>query len=107
MEKQSSQINVGIDVGKAQLDVYIHERDPHLTVDNSAEGVRALLARLNRYRLTRVVLEATGRDERLFADMAVAKNMPIIIANPLQVRRYAGAVGQLAKTDKIDARIIA
>jgi transposase len=103
MGNQSSQI----DVGKAQLDVYIHERDIHLTVENSAEGIRALLARLNRYRLTRVVLEATGRYERLLADMALAKDMPIIITNPLQVRRYAGAVGQLAKTDKIDARIIA
>ena len=107
MGNQSSQINVGIDVDKAQLDVYIHERDIHLTVENSVEGVRTLLARLNRYHLTRVVLEATGRYEHLLADMALAKDMPIIIANPLQVRRYAGAVGQLAKTDKIDARIIA
>jgi transposase len=107
MGKQSSQINVGIDVGKAQLDVHIHERDIHLTVENSAEGIRALLARLNRYRLTRIVVEATGRYERLLADAALAKDMPVIIVNPLVVRRYAGAVGQLAKTDKIDARIIA
>lgn len=107
MGKQSSQINVGIDVGKAQLDVYIHERDIHLTVENSTEGIRVLLAKLNRYRLTRIVLEATGRYERLLADAALAKDMPVIIVNPLVVRRYAGAVGQLAKTDKIDARIIA
>ena len=107
MGKQSSQINVGIDVGKAQLDVHIHERDIHLTVENSAEGIRVLLARLNRYRLTRIVVEATGRYERLLADAALAKDMPVIIVNPLVVRRYAGAVGQLAKTDKIDARIIA
>jgi transposase len=107
MGKQSSQINVGIDVGKAQLDVYIYERDIHLTAENSAGGIRGLLARLGRYRLTRIVLEATGRYERLLVDGALAKDMPIIIINPLQVRRYAGAVGQFAKTDKIDARIIA
>jgi transposase len=107
MRKQSSQLNIGIDVGKAQLDVYIYERDIHLAVENSIEGVRVLLSRLSRYRLTRVVVEATGRYERLLADAALAKDMPIIIVNPLQVRRYAGAVGQLAKTDKIDARIIA
>lgn len=107
MGKSASEINVGVDVGKSQLDVYIHERDIHLTVENSAEGVRTLLVRLNRYRLTRIVLEATGRYERLLADAALAKEMPLIIVNPLQVRRYAGAVGQLAKTDKIDARIIA
>lgn len=107
MGKSSSEINVGIDVGKSQLDTYIHERDLHLTVDNSAEGIRVLLARLNRYRLTRIVIEATGRYERLLADAALAKDMPLIIVNPLQIRRYAGAIGQLAKTDKIDAKIIA
>jgi transposase len=107
MGKTSSEINVGIDVGKTQLDAYIHERDLYLSVENSAEGIRTLLARLNRYRLTRIVLEATGRYERPLADAALAKDMPVIIANPLLVRRYAGAVGQLAKTDKIDARLIA
>ena len=107
MGKNSSQINVGIDVGKCQLDVYIYERDIYLTVENSPEGIRALLGRLSRYRLTRIVVEATGRYERPLADAALAKDMPIIIVNPLQVRRYAGAVGKLAKTDKIDAQIIA
>lgn len=107
MGKQSSQINVGIDVGKAQLDVYIHERDIHLTVENTTEGIRRLLARLSRYQLTRIVLEATGRYERLLADAALDRNLPLIIVNPLHIRRYAGAIGQLAKTDKIDARLIA
>jgi len=108
MSKLSSpEINVGIDVGKWQLDAHIHERDVHLTVDNTADGIHTLLCRLNRYKLTRVVLEATGRYERLFADAAFEKGMPVIIVNPLQVRRYAGAIGQLAKTDKIDAGVIA
>lgn len=61
MRKQSSEINVGVDVGKAQLDVYVLERTLYLTADNSPEGVRSLLARLSRYKLTRVVIEATGR----------------------------------------------
>jgi transposase len=107
MGKNSSQINVGIDIGKTQLDVYIYERDIHLTVENSPEGIRVLLGRLSRYRLTRIVVEATGRYERPLADAALAKDMPVVIVNPLQVRRYAGAVGMLAKTDKIDAQIIA
>ncbi|MCO6411606.1 MAG: transposase [Thiogranum sp.] len=106
-KKSAQEINVGIDVGKWQLDVYIHERDIHLTVDNSTEGIYALLARLNRYKLTRLVVEATGRYERSLVDAAFDKDMPIIIVNPLHIRRYAGAIGQLAKTDKIDARIIA
>lgn len=103
----TAEINVGIDVGKWQLDVHIHERDVHLTVDNTSEGIRALLARLNRYKLTRIVLEATGRYERMLVDAAFEKGMPIIIVNPLQIRRYAGVIGQLAKTDKIDAGVIA
>ena len=54
MSKSSTaEINVGIDVGKSQLDVYIHERDLHLTAHNTPEGIRLLLARLNRYKLTR------------------------------------------------------
>jgi len=100
MSKQSSEINVGIDVGKV-------ERNIHLEVENTTDGVRALLGRLNRYKLTRIVLEATGRYERLLADAALDRGMPVIIVNPLHIRRFAGAVGQLAKTDKIDARIIA
>jgi len=103
----TAEINVGIDVGKWQLDAYIHERDVHLTVDNTTEGIHTLLTRLNRYKLTRVVLEATGRYERRLVDAAFEKGIPIIIVNPLQVRRYAGAIGQLAKTDKIDAGVIA
>ena len=107
MGKQSLEINVGVDVGKTQLDAYIHERDLHLTADNTTEGVKMLLARLARYKITRIVVEATGRYERLLADAALAKDLPVIIVNPLQVRRYAGAIGQLAKTDKIDAQLIA
>jgi len=107
MVKKTSEINIGIDVGKSQLDVYIYERDIHIVVENNVDGVRVLLGRINRYNLTRIVIEATGRYERLLADAALAKDMPVIIVNPLHVRRYAGAVGQLAKTDKIDARVIA
>ena len=53
--------NVGVDVGKQQLDAFIEERGVHLTVSNDAAGIRALLGRLSRYRLARLVVEATGR----------------------------------------------
>jgi transposase len=107
MGKQSSEINVGVDVGKWQLDAYIHERGLHLTVDNSAEGVKRLVSRLARYKLTRIVIEATGRYGRLLADAVLERALPPVIVNPLHIRRYAGAVGQIAKTDSIDARLIA
>ncbi|MDH5548262.1 MAG: IS110 family transposase [Gammaproteobacteria bacterium] len=100
-------VNIGIDVGKQQLDVYIHERDVHIVAENTSNGIKQLLGRIGRYQVERIVIEATGRYERPFYDAAVQKKLPVIIINPLQVRRYAGAVGQLAKTDKIDASLIA
>jgi transposase len=105
--KSKEGVNIGIDVGKQQLDVFILEREIHITVENSAAGIKQLLGRLVRYAVQRVVVEATGRYERLFCDGAIQKGLPVVIINPLLVRRFAGAAGELAKTDKIDARIIA
>lgn len=100
-------VNVGIDAGKTQLDVVIHERDIHLTFPNTTESIKKLLGRLARYNLQRIVIEATGRCEYELVAQAVDKDLPIIVVNPLQVRRFAGASGTLAKTDKIDAEVIA
>lgn len=105
--ERNTGVNVGIDVGKSQLDIYIYERDISFSVTNDAAGVRQALGRLGRYRLERIVLEATGRYERAFVEGALNKEMPVLIANPIHIRRYAGAIGQLAKTDAIDARLIA
>jgi transposase len=99
--------NVGIDVGKHQLDVCIHERALHFTVTNDAQGIKELLGRLARYSLTRVVVEATGRREYDFVSAAALRGFPVIICQPIKVRRYAGAKGVLAKTDKMDAQILA
>jgi transposase len=108
MGKNTAQgINVGVDVGKHQLDVFIHERNIHFTEENTPEGVRRVVSRLNRYTLARIVAEATGRYERLLVDEALRRSAPIVVVNPLQVRRFAGAIGQIAKTDRIDAAVIA
>jgi len=105
--KQAIGINVGIDVGKAQLDIYLHERQRHFSVENTVVGIKKVLGRLAHYRIERIVLEATGRYEHLFLERALEKGLPVIIAQPLHIRRYAGAIGQLAKTDAIDSRLIA
>lgn len=106
--KQSrSSINVGVDVGKDTLDIYIHEKGLQLQEPNTPDGVRALLKRLARYRVERLVMEATGRYQLLLAEQAYVKDIPVCIVKPLSIRRYAGAIEQLAKTDKIDARVIA
>lgn len=100
-------IHVGVDVGKSQLDIYLYERQLGFSVENTPAGIKQAQGRLGRYRIERIVLEATGRYERAFVEVALHKAMPIIIANPIHVRRFAGAIGQLAKTDAIDAQVIA
>ena len=108
MSKQrEAGVNVGVDVGKQQLDVFIHERALHFTVANDPAGMRYVLRRLSRYRLARIVVEATGRRERGFVLAAAERGWPVIVSQPLTVRRYAAAKGILAKTDKIDATVIA
>ncbi|MCQ3827833.1 transposase, partial [Microbulbifer elongatus] len=100
-------VNVGVDIGKEHLDFHIHERGVYWRSDNTPEGIRYSLNRLARYQVARLVMEATGRYELLLADAAFERMMPVVIANPRAIRRYAGAVEQLAKTDKLDAALIA
>jgi len=107
LKKSKTNVNVGIDVGKWFLDVYLYEKDLHWQVENSPEGVRKLLGRLGCYQVERLVMEATGRYQLLLAELAFKKGLPVCIVKPLAVRRYAQAVGFLAKTDKIDAQVIA
>lgn len=107
MTKPTNAVNVGIDVSKAVLDVHVLERDRSWSVSNDEAGVRALICRLKRYNLARVVIEGTGRMEQRFAREALAQQLPIIVVSPLRVRRYAEAMGLLAKTDELDAYLIA
>jgi transposase len=106
MTKQLPVVNVGIDVGKGQLDVYLLERDRALTVPNEQPAIATLIRALSRYRVERIVIEATGRLEQPFVRAALAAGLPVIVVSPL-IRRFADAIGQLAKTDAIDARLIA
>ncbi len=107
LKKSKTTINVGIDVGKSFLDVYIHEKKTHFQEENNNEGIKRLLKRLSHYHIERMVMEATGRYEFELAQAAYTKHLPVCIVKPLLVRRFAGAMNQLAKTDKIDAEIIA
>ena len=107
MKRSTPSVNVGIDVGRDRLDVFIHERQLALSFSNDDSGIRALLRRLAYYRLARIVLEATGRREQPLVSAAFERQLPIIVVNPIIVRRFAGALGILAKTDAIDARLIA
>jgi transposase len=107
MTKTLPSVNVGVDVGKSQLDLYLLEREQAISIPNDEQAIASLLRRLARYRLERIVIEATGRLEQPFVRAALAKGLPIVVVSPLKIRRFAGAIGQLAKTDQIDARLIA
>jgi len=106
-KKSRTIVNVGVDVGKWFLDVHLYEKDLYFQVENTSEGVKRLLGRLGRYQVQRLVMEATGRYQLLLAEQAFKKGLPVCIVKPLAVRRYAQALGKLAKTDKIDAQVIA
>lgn len=105
--KEKNSVNVGVDVGKYQLDIYIFEREKYFTVSNNNEGIREALKVFSRYTIERIVVEATGRYETEFATAAFDKDLPLCIVKPLLVRQFARAADQLAKTDKIDAQLIA
>lgn len=107
LNKSKSVVNVGVDVGKQYLDICIHEKDQYWREDNTDAGIKRILRRLSHYQVERLVMEATGRYEFELAQQAYIKKLPVCIVKPLLVRRYAGANDQLAKTDKMDAQIIA
>lgn len=102
-----SERNVGIDIGKSMLDMCIYEVDIYTQYPNTPEGIRQLLKQLSRYRVTRIVVEATGGYERALVETCADKELPLIIVQPMQVRQFAKAQGIIAKTDKLDSRLIA
>lgn len=102
------EITVGIDVSKAQLDVHVHPSGESFALCNDEAGAAALIERLSKLDgLFGIGIEASGRYERLAVAELAARGLPIVVLNPAQVRSYAQAIGQRAKTDPIDARLIA
>lgn len=100
-------INVGVDTGKFQLDIYLRPIDIYFTVPNDEKGIKEAINKLKQYRIERIVIEATGRLEMPFIMACAKAKLPFVIANPIHIKRFAGAVGQRAKTDKLDAQLIA
>jgi len=98
---------VGIDVAKAELVVGVRPTGTGWTAVNDAQGVRDLVTRIQALGPTLIVLEATGGSELLCAAALAAAGLSVVVVNPRQVRDFARATGQLAKTDRIDAEILA
>jgi transposase len=98
---------VGIDVSKAQLDVAVRPGGCMWQVENTEEGITELVVQLQELKPAHVVLEATGGYERMVARALSIAKLPVSRLNPRQVRDFAKATGQLAKTDVLDAGILA
>jgi transposase len=98
---------VGIDVSKAHLDVAVHQPASHWQVANSEQGIAALVLRLQALHPTRIVLEATGGFELPLVAGLMHAHLPVYVLNPRRVRDFARATGQLAKSDKLDAKLLA
>ena len=102
-----TQVFVGIDVSKARLDVALRPSNESFSVANNLRGIVALVKRLKNLRVSRVVLEASGGYEIVTASQLAAAGLPVAVVNPRQVRDFARATGRLAKTDAIDAKVLA
>jgi transposase len=103
----STAVFVGIDVAKAYLDVALRPAGTRQRVPNSEEGITELQATLGTVQPELVVLEATGGHETLVATTLASAGLSVAVVNPRQVRQFARAVGQLAKTDVLDAQLLA
>jgi len=105
MHKQSSFI--GIDVSKNSLNVHVLPEDISYSFPYEAQKIKALIRKLKQHKPMLIVMEATGGYELAAASKINEAKLPVAVVNPRQVRDYARAIGKLAKTDSIDAYVIA
>jgi transposase len=98
---------VGIDVSKERLDVHVRPSGEAFAVTRDGKGLEQLVARLRGLAPTLVAVEATGGFETIVAAALAGAQLPLVVVNPAQVRHFAQAIGKRAKTDPIDAAVIA
>lgn len=98
---------IGIDVSKDRLDVHVHPGGEAFGVLRTGAGIEALAVRLAALRPGLVAVEATGGFETVVAAGLAGAGLPVVVVNPAQVRHFARALGERAKTDPVDARVIA
>ena len=98
---------VGIDVAKATLEVGVHPEGTTSSYPQTTQGHRRLVKRLRNLQPERIAVEGTGGYERALVTALQEAGLPVVVVNPRQVRDFAKATGTLAKTDPIDALLIA
>ena len=100
-------VYVGIDVSKAKLDVAVEPQEQIWQCDNNGAGISSLVKRLGKLKPTLIVVEATGGYEANLVEGLAEAGLPVSRVNPGRVRRFAQGMNWLAKTDKIDAKVLA
>lgn len=100
-------LNVGVYVSKDHLDWTKSAQSPVERIPNDTAGVRGLVKRLTGLEVERVVVEATGGYERILVQASADAELPVVVVNPWRVRRFGEGLGKLAKTDRIDAQLLA
>ncbi len=105
--EKMTQSTIGVDISKETLDVHRHPEGEHRQFSNTAEGFRSLVKWLGKEPVSRVVFEATGAYHRAFERALSRADLPLAKINPLHAKRFGQALGQLAKTDKMDASLLA
>ena len=98
---------IGIDVSKDRLDVHVRPSDEAFFVGRDGAGIAALIGRLQALKPAAIAVEATGGFETVVAAGLAGAGLPVVVVNPAQIRAFAKALGKRAKTDAIDARVIA
>lgn len=109
MDKMDQKVSVfvGIDVAKKHLDIHTLPGGEHFTVSRDGAGLDELVARLSPLNPALIVLEATGGYEQVVVASLAGAGLPVLAVNPRQIRDFARALGRLAKTDRLDAAVIA
>ena len=104
---EQEEIYVGIDVSKARVDVAVRPANDGWMVSNDDAGMRLLVSHLKTLELQMVVMESSGGLELPLVAALAAEGLPVVVVNPRQVRDFARATGKLAKTDALDAAVLA
>lgn len=108
MKKQNQvSANVGVDVAKSHLDIHVRPGCHQMSVSNDSLGIQQAIAFIQTQNPERIVVESTGRYQDAFVQACQAAQLPIIVISAVKVRRFACALGLLAKTDRLDAAVIA
>jgi transposase len=107
MAEITNPTNIGIDVSKDWLDIVVIPSGETWRIENTEEKMGVLIEKLETLKPERIVIEATGGYERLVTTKLYLAGLPVCRVNPRRVRYFARSLGQLAKTDKLDAQVLA